>query len=483
MCSQTCLVHRQPLWVLLLLTMSAALGGCDISPTVEDPVTTLNSPSLTGAQHTKALELLAETPADDEQANRALERAIGNEGYTLPIREQALDLLARRNLAQAQRTLRLTLPNAKAWAWVERACQIIAERGWTELTPALISSWGRPVIFQQDDDQRPEYLALVQLYGHDQVIDVVFDLFVKSRSVGEQGLRTRCWDLLYRLGQRERLQALLNSAEVPADDVMLLDLQAASRDFGLLPHNREEILWLRKLRQPDHGDFWARAARVCQTLPADRRGELEIRDLPILVSASLHDPDLLAQSPEQLYERVEAFVTRQKHHTQESNFEGFAGGMGERLGAVRQQLTWGDMAAMLIAIRAMQVAEVRAHLFDYAQRDRDDPTTEYGGVIALDEQNRFEILEFPPVIREHDQKFIASQEMLNAAYVGIFHFHLHVQKVKNDRFAGPGFGDSNYADNTRANCLVFTSINQDTLNVDYYRYGRVVVDLGEIKRQ
>jgi len=30
------------------------------------------------------------------------------------------------------------------------------------------------------------------------------------------------------------------------------------------------------------------------------------------------------------------------------------------------------------------------------------------------------------------------------------------------------FGDSNYADNTRANCLVFAFINNDTLNVDFY---------------
>jgi hypothetical protein len=463
------------------LVVSIAVTGCDVSPRVADPIATLNTPSMTGSQHRKAIELLAETPVDDADANKALERVISNEGYTVPVREQALDVLASRNLDQAQRALRLTLPNSKAWAWVERACQIIAERDWKVLTPALVSSWGRVVIFESDEYKRPEYIALAQMYGEDKVIDEVFDLFVKSRSVGDQGLRTRCWDLLYRLGQRDRLLALLNSADVPADDVMLLDLQAASRDLGLLPHNREEILWLRKLRQPEHAEFWVRASDVCKTLPADRQAELEIRDLPIIVSASLHDPDLLAQSPEQLYERVEVFVMKQKHHTQDSNYEGIAGS-GERLNAHRQKLTWGDLAAMLIAIRAMQVPEVVAHLFDYAARDRADTTTEYGGVISLDSKNRFEILEFPPVIRENDKKFISSQDMLDAAYVGIFHFHLHVQKVRNAQFAGPGFGDTNYADSTRANCLVFTSINENTLNVDYYRYDRVVVDLGEIKR-
>jgi hypothetical protein len=476
---------RAVAWAALLLiggAVPAALTGCDITPTVDDPVATLSTPSVTGAQHRRALDLLGETPADDAEANKTLERVISNEGYTPAAREKALDLLAQRDLPRAMRALRLTLPNTEAWAWKQRACEIIAERQWTDLTPALVSSWARTVLFV-DDVQRPEHLALAKLHGEDRVIDVVFDLFAKSRSVGEQGLRTRCWDLLYRLGQRERLVALLNSADIPEDDLMLRDLQAAARDLGLVPHNREEILWLRKLRQPEHAEFWTRAASVTKSLSADRRAELEIRDLPIIVSASVHDPDVLAQSTDELYRRVEEFVRGQKHHAQESNFEGFGGGRRERLHEYAGQLTWGDLAAMLIAIRAMQVPEVIEHLFDYTARDRADETTEYGGVISLDAKNRFEVLEFPPVIREQDQKFIASQDMLDAAYTGIFHFHLHVQHVRNERFAGPGFGDVNYADNVRANCLVFTSINEDTLNVDYYRYGRVAVDLGEIRRK
>ena len=73
--------------------------------------------------------------------------------------------------------------------------------------------------------------------------------------------------------------------------------------------------------------------------------------------------------------------------------------------------------------------------------------------------------------------------MLDKAYTSIFHFHMHALKFSNERFAGPSYGDSNYADNTRANCLVFAFINNDTLNVDFYRHDRVVVDLGVIKRK
>jgi hypothetical protein len=131
---------------------------------------------------------------------------------------------------------------------------------------------------------------------------------------------------------------------------------------------------------------------------------------------------------------------------------------------------------------ALDVPQVRAHLFDYAGRDNVDTTTEYGGVIALDEKGRFEILEFEPKIRYHDQIFYTPQEMFDAAYTALFHFHFHAQKFRNGDHAGPGMGDKNYAENTRANCLVFTFVDKDTMNVDYYRHGGVVVDVGIITR-
>ena len=64
----------------------------------------------------------------------------------------------------------------------------------------------------------------------------------------------------------------------------------------------------------------------------------------------------------------------------------------------------------------------------------------------------------------------------------LFHFHFHAQKHDNGRFTAPGIGDLNYAENLRANCLVFTFINKDTLALDFYRHSRVIVDLAEIAR-
>jgi hypothetical protein len=361
-------------------------------------------------------------------------------------------------------------------------CEIIAEKGWKDLSPALVSSWARPVLLNKDELQRPEYKALAAMHGQEQVTDLVFALFIESRGPGQENLRTRCWDLLHRLGQRDRLIALLATQDFPADDALLVDLHAGAKELGLVPRNREEILWLRKLREPQRLEFWTRAVKSVQALPPERRAELELRDLPILVSASLYEPDLVSMPASELQRRVQDYLKTQKRHVQESNYDGFADQSRQMLSDFRDMLTWGDLAAMLMAVRAMQVPQVVDHLFHYAERDRADTSTEYGGVIALDGKDRFEIREFQPVMRRHDQEFLASQAMLDAAYTSLFHFHFHAQKHRNDQYAGPGFGDVNYADNTRANCLVFTFMNKDTMNVDYYRHGRVVVDLGEIHR-
>lgn len=468
---------------LVVMAVAVIVGGCGPERAEVDPLGTLRTPSIMGSQHIRAMEALDASAPDDPETLKALHDVVRRDVYSVPAREAALDRLAQRDPENLKRTIRQSLPRSESWGWVVRCSEIIAERGWPDLSAALVSSWARPVAGMKDDLKRPEHKALAQLHGEENIIEMVFGLFMESQSVGEQFFRTRCWDLLHRLGQRERLVQLLASAEAPHDDAMLLDLRTAARDLGIVPRNREEILWVRKLREPERAEFWEKAVAAVQGLSAARRAELELRDVPILVSAALHGPELLALSRDDLYVRVEGYLKSQPHYVQESNYDNIAGDSRQRLHEHRDQLTWGDLAAMQIAVRAMQVPEVRRHLFEYAERDRLDTSTEYGGVIALDGQDRFVVREFQPVMRRHDQEFISSQAMLDAAYTSIFHFHLHAQNYRNDKYAGPGFGDMNYADNTRANCLVFTFMSKETMNVDYYRHGRVVVDLGVIKKK
>ena len=111
-----------------------------------------------------------------------------------------------------------------------------------------------------------------------------------------------------------------------------------------------------------------------------------------------------------------------------------------------------------------------------------DKTTEYGGIIRLDAAGRFELVEHLPRIRVADDRYHASQALFEDGYTALFHVHNHAQRYRNARFAGPHIGDMEYADETGANGLVFTFIDPRTINVDFYRHGAVIVDLGTITR-
>jgi hypothetical protein len=418
---------------------------------------------------------------DDPAYEEALLRAIWVDGYTVEVREAALVRMEQRDLEALKRTIRQKLPQLGAPRWRDRLCEIVAERGWVDLSPALVSSWARPVS-GVDDADRAEYVALARLHGPDRVVNLVFDEMLAADQPWQSGFRHRCWALLHRLGERERLIRLIESADVAPEDAMLVDLRAAADDLGIVPYNREEILWIRKLREPDRAEFWSQAVTALSGVSRDRRLSLELRDVPVVVAASLHAPELLDQPEAVLYARVEERLRGQRHWAPESRVDAPSPQGMQRLRDVRDKLTWGDLLAMLMATEALRVPQVVDHLFDYADRDRADRTTEYGGVIDLDGHGRFQVLEFPPRIRHHDQKFITSQEMLDAAYTALFHFHFHVQRPRNEAFAGPGLGDSRYADALRANCLVITSVGKDRLNVDFYRHLDVEVDLGSIER-
>ena len=470
---------RKSAWIAILAIIITI--GCSTQPTIDDPLTTLGQTDVSQRKHLAAMQMLDGQP-DNEDYLKALKRLIFVLGYTVAVRRQAFDRLEAIDEADLKRTIRQQFQRLQAPMWKEELLNLIVDRGWIDLTPAIVSAWGSRLSFVKDNE-RLEYLALVRLHGKDKVVDVVFDILIKSNKLHQQGLRGKCWDLLHRLGYRERLVELLANADVGEEDAMLIDLRAGASELGIVPRNREEILWMRKLREPQRAEFWSQAVAAVQGLPKARRIELELRDLPIVVAASIHDPWLLNATKEDLYAKVLEHIRSTKVHIDTKRFTGLPGKYNQNLYKHRSKLTWGDLAAMVLAIRAVSVPEVIEHLFDYAQRDHDDKSCEYGGIIAIDNKGRFEVLEFPPRIRRRDNEFIASQAMMDAGYVAAMHFHYHAQEFRNTRNSGPGLGDVNYADNTRTNCLVFSFVNENTLNVDYYRHSRVIVDLGEIKRQ
>ncbi len=460
------------------LVLGPGLGGCAARPIV-DPAAELADPATLPDRRIAAIEAIpiAGTPSEPELA--MLEEHVRATGRTPRERVAAARRLAELDRDRAMSLLRRELPNLPALQGLAALCELIAAEGWVELTPALVSSWARVVPDASLPDlERPEARAIAALHGADRRVAVVFEVLA-SRWGDSAVLRTRAWELLVRLGERERLASLL--AEVPADtdDAMMSDLAAGLRDLGVLPGNREEMLWLRRLREPERRAFWSEAREALAGFSAERRLAMELRDVPVAVSVMRHRPDLAVAGIEQL---EDALAERLRGTRQVSREDVGGGAVEDRLRDWRGRLTWGDLAAMHLALDAFEVPAIRRHLFDYAERDRADRGTEYGGVLALDDRGRYELLEFPPRMRSGDRRFVATQQMLDAAYTALFHFHLHVQEPSNAAYAGPGFGDRSYADAVRANCLVFTSLSPDELNVDFYRHGRVSVDLGTVRR-
>jgi hypothetical protein len=120
----------------------------------------------------------------------------------------------------------------------------------------------------------------------------------------------------------------------------------------------------------------------------------------------------------------------------------------------------------------------------YADSDRADKSTEYGGVIGFDTGVRFSLMEFPPRPGQRiaDNRFIASIDMFDASDDALFHFHMHVQRYRNATYAGASAGDIDYAKHHGRSCLLFSFTDRQTLNVDYYQGNGATLDLGEIRR-
>jgi len=463
-----------PCVVLAFTTVLVVFGlaGC-AARTVSDPVTVLETPDAHPRQKLLAVEELS---LDDDNGINAMRRVIWRPGFTREARELAVERLAERDIEALQRTIAQQLPRMTDVSWADRLAEIIVERGWIELTPALVNRWAAIPSFGEPETSRAEYQALVALHGEDEVANVVFDLFVETTRPSRRLFRFRCWELLHRIGERDRLVDLVLEADVSDDDPMLQDLRTVATSLDLVPWNGEEIRWARELLDPRFADYWTSIRDAVHHVPREIRTALEFRDLAVVNAAYVHEPDLLSMPRASLYDHVERAMADHRHHDR-----GMSTSRG-RLHRHGEALTWGDLAAIRIALRAMDVPQVVAHWFDYADRDHADESTEYGGIVRLDTKNRFELLEFPPRLRQHDAKFIASQEMFDASYDALFHFHYHVQRRRNADYAGPGQGDRSYANSTRANCLVLTFISGDRLNVDFYRHDGVEVDLGEIRR-
>ena len=464
------------------LVAAVLAAGCSSGPeSVENPAAVLSVGGQSRERYFDALEA-ARQRGVDEETKAALRRMIAADGFAIDARERAFDLLYETDPKAVVAALENSLPRMGDVSWRRRVSELVGERKMQELVPTLIRAWANPVPGLAGDEVRPERAALGMIVGEDQVSATLLRTMKDASPTTQANLRARCWELLMKSGDEARLRALLADPGSTQGDAMLTDLARVANELGVLPTTREEILWARKLCEPSRAAFFADAKAALAQMPAARREQLELRAIPVAVACMKRRPSLLATTEPDLFAEIDARTKGRKKAS--PDFTGYGDGFTETLYQVRDRLVWSDLAAMALALDVLSEQALRTHLFEVADRDREDRTTEYGGVVALaaGSASTAEFLEFEPRAKASDIRYESPQALFDALYTGLYHVHVHAQNYENEKYAGPHMGDFAFGDSARCNGLVFTFLSADLLGVDFYRHGRVVVDLGAIER-
>jgi len=470
--------------IALAVVSAVALGGCTAKP--QDPMAVLQNPRSVAEQHIGALRAIADGPRPiSDDVKPVVRRMLFGAGYSLAARQAAFEILLvddPKNLRETMETNIVRMDSLEFRRWI---MEEVGRRGMRDWTTVVVNSWAGAVpSWGPTEEGRPEYAALAALYGPDGVADALFGVLNDAHPTRQASLRKRTWELLMRIGQRDRLKQLVMASATRPDDVMLRDIKQLVEDLGILPETREELLWLEKLRQTASPAYWRMAGEALRTVPEASKGRFELRGIPVAMAAHRYQPELLGMTTEQLYDDLMSRLRTRDGAKYAANFRGFETGpkRTEALGLQRDEVRWVDLVASSLALRMLDDPQVRATLFDLADRDQQDRRSEYGGVVRIDDDGTWRVIEVRPRITGSDTVYEAPQELFDQGYTALFHFHLHAQEYENGAYAGPHLGDFAYANSTRANCLVFTFIRRDTMNADYYRHGPLVIDLGTFRR-
>ncbi len=481
------------------------------APAAPAPPEVMGDEKASAAEREAAVgEAWAGVAADDAAGRagmrEATKRLVWKRSAPANVRMAGIRALAEDDDADTQLMVGLLLPSETSWAVIEQTCAMAAERSWTGATPGLVRSWSRPVE-RPTDDARPERAALMAIHPDRTVEEVIFEVF-RSPPEGPFQVRTRdeAWALLCRLdptggGVRGLLASLdVRAAGAGAD---FGDLRAAAADLGAVPTTREQLEWLRGLRSTQYAEFWRAATEAIARLTPEQRDGLELRHAAGVAWAARFEPGLLDTSREGLFETLSAELESAKHRQRTADAPDRLSATKETLEAWSDDLVWGDLLLIRIAMTALRDEDVLREMFAQADHDERDTSTEYGGVLdavwsgasgsggggsggSAGEAGlpRFRADSYPPRPNQRvaDNRFAASPDLLAAGTAALFHYHFHAQRHDNAEYAGPGSGDIEAAAALGRSSIVLTFTSRDALNADYYQPDGARIDLGEIRR-
>lgn len=502
---------------------AAAVSGCR-APAYRasgDPLLDLRNPNLGEKDRSEAAVVawgeVSGGVRDRERTRAALKDLAWSQQTPVRLRLDVLDLLTSDDTpegeADSKRLVSLMVPSEPSPAVVALLSDRTAARGWTELTPALVRSAARDLVPIADAD-RPERRALEALHPGAGLEQVVFDVFLDptggpaGEAAGSLRLadrtRSAAWELLGELDPTGERRAGMLRSVTPARIAgpqeaetrrTLESLDTCYRELACLPNTAMELEWLLRLRgatdketAKTNAAWWGEAARAVARLgPAQREG-LALRHAEAVRWASIHRPAWVTMTRGELLSTLDERLAGRSRHMRTAEMGPQRPAAKERVRDWDSSLAWGDVLAILVIDEAVHQAAFVSRLWQQVDVDRDDQTTEYGGVIEATTSpnaDSFRLVLFRPRARDRtdDNRFVASDDLINYADRAVGVFHQHVQKARNARFAGPSDGDLEYAHLSGRSCVVFTSIGSDRLDADYYQPNGAVIDLGDIQAE
>lgn len=511
-----------------IVAVAIATGPSALGQVDDDTSTLLDGDAGTN-KRTQALDRLwgeVEAGRTERAAGReTLKQVMWKGSAPSPLRVHAFGKLVSDTTPEGQADtrnfVRLRLPTEAQWPVIEAMCKHIAAEAatdragaWRQVVPALVRSYARKVPVPPDPD-RPEREALLALFPDQTLERIVFDVYLdpEMKSAGDLKIapdvaekqRQAAWELLGRLdsdGSRRR-EFLTNA---PADSPAVTTLARFANELRVVPVTGSELAWANGLiESADAGapGWWASVQAAAAQLNAQQSAGLQLRHLEALRWATAHQSRWVSADRDGLLAELKARLEpRRKWRKTE--------GVGpndlqspELLSDWADRLSWGDVLTILVIDEAMKDPRVVEALFEQAAADRVDTSGEHGGLLFATDatpmasgpggaikpkwdmaggEPGFVARGYAgrPAQRVNDRTFVAPDDMFTAEGAGgraLAHYHFHAQSVNNADYAGPGYGDHEYAALHGRACLVLTSVRPGVLNVDYYqRPGRVPPD-------
>jgi len=365
------------------------------------------------------------------------------------------------------------------WPMIRLLAAKAASTGDARAMPWLVRSWAMRSVTVADDD-RPEREAIASITGEPATQLLKASVF-EAEANDDPATQVAAWSVLVRVETDEELRRLLAGS---SDDTPILLVSMLKRfvpALDVLPGDRVAVAQMMVLSVAyDDGqvDAWA-------SFRASQQGKgpavLGLRHLPAITH---RDTTRDAWTRQQWLGHIHKRLAGRRHASRGDGVpdDAVISKRPDRFGDHIEQLGIADLIVLDQLLDAMANPRFVRVAFELAEADRLDTTTEFGGALMWGKRGEVTLQPFDPLLRRHDQAYLASTPCMEAVYLGLAHVHLHAQCYDNAAWAGPGKGDLDFADSQHANGVVLTYLDRNTLNVDAYFPGNIIIDLGCVTR-